>query len=254
MPASKSLKSEIERLTRQPGIPDEAYYRLTRLATDDGLLLKSTHTEWVGFTESKPRREIREASLLDGSKCRSILHSMGQTCLLINSEEELKLWYAFGGNAVIVEDVAQARLSSEIGPRETATASGAFGFVDISVLSASQCQHAPSKKLRMKVLDRDGRRCFICGRSPANYVDLELHVHHIVPWGNGGITEQENLVTLCGTCHDGLDPHFDWGLVFSVKEKHYPEEPDYFKQLQNYQKCIRKLMQAENRNTSAYGS
>ncbi|UVL05966.1 HNH endonuclease [Pseudomonas sp. B21-047] len=244
MSDSKSLKSEIERLSRQPGIPGKGYYRLTRLANDEGLLLQSAHTEWLAFTKSKPQREIREASLLDGPKCREIHYSMGETCLMINHEEDLKFWYAFGGNAVIVEDVAQARLSAEIGPRESATASGAFGFVDVSGLSEAQCQHAPSKKLRMKVLDRDGRRCFICGRSPANYVDVELHVHHIVPWGSGGITEQENLVTLCGTCHGGLDPHFDWGLVFGVKEKYYPESTDYSKQLKNYQKCVRKGMQA----------
>ena len=243
MSTSNSLKSEIERLSRQPEIPGKRYYRLTRLANDDGQLLKSAHTEWVGFTESKPRLEIRQASLLDGPKCRSILHSMGQTCLLINCEEELKFWFAFGGNAAIAEDVAQARLSSELKPGECATASGAFGFVEVSSLSTFQRQHAPSQKLRMKVLNRDGRRCFICGRSPMNNVDIELHVHHIVPWGSGGITELENLVTLCGTCHKGLDPHFDWGLVFDVKEKHYREGPSYTEQLQNYQKHIRMLMQ-----------
>jgi hypothetical protein len=238
----KSFKTEIERLLRQPGIPGKAYYRLTRLATDDGKLLKSLDTQWVGFTQSRPRREIREASRLDGPKCRSNLSSMGQTCLLINSEEELSLWYAFGGHAVIIEEVAKARLASDIAPREVAQASGAVGFVDILSLESAQLQHAPSKAMRMKVLNRDGRRCFICGRSPANHVDLELHVHHIVPWGNGGITEQENLVTLCGTCHGGLVPHFDWGLVVSVKEMHYTEEPEYLKQLQNYQLYVRSFM------------
>lgn len=70
----------------------------------------------------------------------------------------------------------------------------------------------------MAVLTRDSQRCSICGRSPSNYVDLELYVHHIVPWGNGGITEEGNLVMLYGACRDGLDPHFDWGWCSESKK------------------------------------
>jgi hypothetical protein len=28
----------------------------------------------------------------------------------------------------------------------------------------------------------------------------------------GGLTEIDNLITLCHTCHIGLDPHFELGL------------------------------------------
>ncbi len=245
MTANVSFKAKIRRLITQPGIPGKAYYCLTRLATDDGKLLTSRDSRWVGYTDTRPRREIREATPLDGPMCRKNFLSIGQTCLLINSEADLRLWYAFGGHAVIVEEVAKARLAGELAPREVARASGAIGFIATHSLAEAQLQHAPSKTTRMKVLTRDGRRCFICGRSPAHYVDLELHVHHIVPWGEGGVTEPENLVTLCGTCHEGLDPHFDWGLALAVREKHYAESPEYIKQLKNYQQCVRRLMQKE---------
>ncbi|WP_090804132.1 HNH endonuclease [Asanoa ishikariensis] len=56
----------------------------------------------------------------------------------------------------------------------------------------------------MEVLTRDGFRCRACGRSPNDHVDLELHVHHIRPWGMGGLTHPLNLITLCNTCHRGL--------------------------------------------------
>ena len=239
-----SFMEEIRRLLTQPGISRESYYCLTRLATDDGKLITSVYSHWVGYTDTRPMREIRAASLVDGPMCRKNLLSIGQTCLLINSETDLPFWHAFGGHAVVVEDVAKSRLATELKPREVANASGAIGFVSTCSLTAAQLQHAPSKVTRMKVLTRDGRRCFICGRSPANYVDIELHVHHIVPWGTGGITELENLVTLCGTCHDGLEPHFDWNLAFSVKEKYYVQASEYIKQLQNYQQCIHRLIQA----------
>jgi HNH endonuclease len=39
-----------------------------------------------------------------------------------------------------------------------------------------------------------------------------LHVHHIRPHGTGGLTEIDNLITLCHTCHIGLDPHLELGL------------------------------------------
>ena len=243
--SATSFKVEIRRLIAQSGLPDKHYYRLTRLATDDGKLLKSIDSHWVGFTNTRPQREIRKATPVDGPMCRANLLAIGQTCLLVNNEADLRLWYAFGGNAVILGEIAESRLSAELEPREVAKASGAIGFVSTQSLTGAQLQHAPSKATRMKVLTRDGRRCFICGRSPANYVDLELHVHHIVPWGTGGITEPENLVTLCSTCHDGLDPHFDWGLVMAVKEKHYAAEPEYVRKLQNYQQCVRRLLQNE---------
>ncbi len=61
-------------------------------------------------------------------------------------------------------------------------------------------------------MKRDARKCRICGCSPSNYTDLELHVHHIRPWENRGPTIKENLITLCQACHKGLDPHEDHSL------------------------------------------
>jgi 5-methylcytosine-specific restriction endonuclease McrA len=38
----------------------------------------------------------------------------------------------------------------------------------------------------MRILKRDRRRCRVCGRSPDDFVDVTLHVHHIVPWSRSG--------------------------------------------------------------------
>ncbi|MGG8405744.1 HNH endonuclease [Streptomyces sp. 12297] len=46
-------------------------------------------------------------------------------------------------------------------------------------------------------------------RRSSDHTDIELHVHHLVPWRMAGPTAEENLVTLCGTCHKGLDPDFE---------------------------------------------
>ncbi|WP_375167086.1 MULTISPECIES: HNH endonuclease [unclassified Bradyrhizobium] len=64
----------------------------------------------------------------------------------------------------------------------------------------------------MQVLTRDRRRCRICGRRPDDCEDVVLHVHHIRPWEKGGVTDLRNLITLCHTCHGGLEPHHDPSL------------------------------------------
>jgi len=56
-----------------------------------------------------------------------------------------------------------------------------------------------SEVVRREVLERDGRRCQICGKSE------NLHVHHIQALGMGGSEERdvaENMITLCAECHD----------------------------------------------------
>src|SRR5438477_10131934 len=44
----------------------------------------------------------------------------------------------------------------------------------------------PNARLRWRVLERDGNRCRLCGRSPND--GARLHVDHIVPWSVGGET------------------------------------------------------------------
>lgn len=57
--------------------------------------------------------------------------------------------------------------------------------------------------LRYRVLVRDRFRCVLCGRSPATNQHVNLHVDHILPWSKGGVTEFENLRTLCKDCNIG---------------------------------------------------
>ena len=57
--------------------------------------------------------------------------------------------------------------------------------------------------LRYQVLRRDHFRCRLCGRSPANDPNVQLHIDHIHPWSQGGETTKENLQTLCNTCNGG---------------------------------------------------
>ena len=108
---------------------------------------------------------------------------------------------------------------------------------DPDFLPKSKLTHAPTKKLRMEVLKRDRVRCLICGRSPANNVDVELHLHHVIPWGVGGLTEEINLVTLCHTCHSGLDPHDD-SFVRQLMAVGQEDPANYQERLLRYQQAL----------------
>ncbi len=58
-----------------------------------------------------------------------------------------------------------------------------------------------SPKVRFDVLERDGRRCVICGVSAKDGAVLE--VDHIVPVSHGGGDFLDNLQTLCFDCNRG---------------------------------------------------
>jgi hypothetical protein len=116
-----------------------------------------------------------------------------------------------GGHALIEETIVTAYRPDFLSDRPV-TKEGHRGFRDLSSYGPGALKHAPTPKLRMQVLERDGRRCRICGRRPDDHVDVELHVHHIRPWQLGGLTEFCNLITLCHTFHNGLSPHQNLSL------------------------------------------
>ena len=52
---------------------------------------------------------------------------------------------------------------------------------------------------RSAVLHRDNYTCQCCGKK-----NCRLEVHHIKFRSNGGTDDEENLITLCKECHDGI--------------------------------------------------
>lgn len=143
----------------------------------------------------------------------------------------------FGGFGLVERRALPSYYSDPEEPHETARDSCGSGFRSLDLLPKSKIQHAPTKKLRMDVLKRDGARCLICGRSPINNPDVELHVHHMIPWGEGGLTEQMNLVTLCHTCHGGLSPHDD-PFVRRLATVDHEQSVSYQERVIRYQRAL----------------
>jgi hypothetical protein len=58
-------------------------------------------------------------------------------------------------------------------------------------------------KTRTAVLKRDGHQCIKCGASARTDKSTRLEVDHIVPVARGGLSELDNLQTLCFACNQG---------------------------------------------------
>ena len=51
------------------------------------------------------------------------------------------------------------------------------------------------KKIRARILERDGWRCTTCSKAGA------MEVHHVRHVRHGGDDSDDNLVSLCAACH-----------------------------------------------------
>lgn len=71
---------------------------------------------------------------------------------------------------------------------------------------------AMTNTLRYKILQRDGFRCVLCGRSVQDGVK-QLEVDHVLPVSKGGLTVESNLRTLCYDCNRGKSDHYVAGAA-----------------------------------------
>lgn len=205
-----SLNDLVKRMSSPGAVRDGKKYFVFRLVgTLSGEVAIEVQTHWVGWEGGQPSgNEIREASLMDPNWFTSAWKKLGERFLVVNSVEEIAVLLGRGGNALIEESVARAIFPERLQPTVCwAQERGLKGIV--SRKPERVHDRAPTKKVRMEALKRDGYRCRICGRRASDHVDVELNVHHIIPWEEGGLSERKNLITLCRTCHVGLDPHFE---------------------------------------------
>jgi hypothetical protein len=216
--------------------PNREYYAITLLGTAGGKMQWSAYSHWVGWMNDRPGREIREASLVNAARMAEAWTELGEGYLVVNSTTGLLVYARFGGNAFVAKEIGDKYFPDAVRAHETAY-DGAMGFKAASDLPPHAFKRAPRPKHRMKIIQRDRYRCKICGRRPDDYTDIELHVHHVRPWEKGGLTEDENLVTLCDTCHDGLQPHEELSLFELLDPNAFL--PDLAKRQEKYREGVR---------------
>ncbi len=194
--------------------PDKDYYGIS-LFSDDGVdIYYDVHcTLWTGFTEVNGKQaELRKAGVIPTEPYANHWKERSEPFSVVNNVDEFIDWFfKVGGHGFVATPVAKELMSSMLESSPAFTV-GAIG-------------------------------CRICGRRAADYVDVELHVHHIRPFVRDGLTVEENLITLCHSCHAGLDPHFRPQLFYLLpKDPERPRFPassrDYLKTVGLYQKAI----------------
>ncbi len=221
--------------------PSYEYFAFELLAQPEDRIIVGAFTHWAGFVDNDPKRELREASLVNADALWELWSRMGRNSMVVNTVEDLCVFFQTGGNALVKKEVAEQLLPDWLHADETRPEPH-LGFRAVADIPRSHLNRAPTPKLRMAILSRDGRRCRICGRRPESNSDVELHVHHIRPWGTGGLTEDQNLLTLCHTCHNGLDPHFDPRL-YDYVGRTFPSEierrrADWFAGVERYRALV----------------
>lgn len=202
-----------ERKIRETQTVNESneYFAVTLTGGEDGKMRISTQTHFVRYTDTKPRRELRAPSEIIPEHMISIWNSWKQPYIVVNTPDDLSFFIAIGGNALVEKKLAGGHMLG-LGEAKAVVPDGLVGHRNLLGLPAENLNRAPNPKLRMKILKRDDYRCKVCGRRATDNSDIQLHVHHIRPWEQGGITDEKNLIVLCHTCHLGLDPHFEWNL------------------------------------------
>lgn len=239
-----TLLEQVQRLLLAEPKSDLRYYALTVLLLENGLPGYTCFSGWVGYTKDAPRRELRQASIVHADRMLSCWRTIGESGMVVNTSDDFGLFFAFGGNAVVEKRLAEEVVPEWLAPIPVANV-GELGFAALGALPVGALHRAPTPKHRMRILQRDGYRCRVCGRSANDYVDVELHVHHIRPWAMGGITEDTNLITLCHTCHNGLDPHFEFSLFRLLpSDKSTDRRKQYTQQLHAYQTQAAKQVRA----------
>lgn len=236
--ASTLVPNQVEAL---PPIPEEMrtipvhgeWYALTLTASDSGLHQYGWYSVFVGFTKDRPRRELRGPGLVDPQRMAALWADLGQSFLVVRNRTHLALFIRLGGACLIAGHIAEGALSDWMVPMAVGVEGILLPPKSISLASPEETQHAPTPKLRAATLKRDEYRCLACGRRPANNPDIELNLHHITPFAEGGLTTKTNLITLCHTCHRGLDPHREfkmWELLSATEPVHLPCPEDILRE------------------------
>lgn len=196
---STENSKSIESLYSQELKPGANYYLICSVGLENGSIQWSFYSGWDGFTKKtkkQPRRDKRAIVVINAKEVRAALRSLDMPAAVLNSTEDLILYAFTGGNALITDKLCELGL-----PHLLESAESSFSYTDPGFTAVASkprdavWQRKAQKETRKTVLLRDTERCRKCGKA------REIEVHHINPWDHGGLTEPDNLITLCHDCH-----------------------------------------------------
>ena len=195
--------------------PEYTYFAAALIGSDTGWNL-AFGTCFAGFPEGggpDDGVELREPVPVYPDRITRLWEDAGQGWVVVNERAQLIWLFRFGGNALIAEEVAREHLAEFVQPIEMVS-NGAVGFRRFDPDAREVIRRRPRPRQKARILQRDGHRCQVCHRQPSNDGDFRLELHHIRPFSMGGLTIDENLITVCKECHDSFDPHYQPGLFW----------------------------------------
>lgn len=232
-------------------VPDREYYAMTFTASDEGEIYLEGQTMWMGYADEERKVELREFSTVIPQNMAKFWVDFGMPFCIVNDVDDFAKWYVSGGHALVATDVAARLLPFSLKPSFCVKLANR-GFSCLRIVAEATFKKAPTPKKRMEVLKRDRFRCKVCGRTSDDCVDIVLNVHHIRPFSKGGLTHEDNLITLCHTCHNGLDPHYEWSLYLLLEDKSSDvkavERCKYLRGVENYRNSKKKDAEAYEPN------
>ncbi len=242
--AKNLLETNARALRICPAEDDQEWLAFCRSASEDGSLEVTCQSAFAGISEVRPFREMRVASAVHPQRWHDLVSRVHEAPIVVCDKNAMLAWMLLGGEALVTREMATISDPEWLEPTEVGRVAGTPGFIRCSSLQKSDLNHAPTKKTRLNVFLRDQRRCRVCGRRPEEDVHCTLHAHHGIPWGGSqsGLTTEENLFTLCSTCHEGIEPGLEHELLASIgvhiMDSIKLEQRTYFQSIKRYRRKI----------------
>lgn len=235
MPIDKeTLRLEIKRLQLQEFVPDAVYYEVQVVMPDEKTVRWSAFTHWAGFskkTSNQPIRELREISPIDPEKSRRLLTEVGTPPVVVNTVADLLLFRMMGGYAIIEKSLCENYLPHVCKIDKAAKSYTCLGFDSLSSKPHDAVWKRKAEgELRKTILKRDAYECQRCHASVTAEKSATLTAHHIFPWSKGGLTEEDNLITLCLACNAEIEDRYDFSLYELIGADPYSVQDDWLRE------------------------
>jgi hypothetical protein len=186
--------------------PSSDYYAITLTASIRRQPEWSMYSHFVGPSARQRGWEKRKASIVDPARMVALWEGLGQSWLVVDDLPALGLWARLGGNALVEAALADEHLPRVVATREVAP-NGTTGFLNADSLTKGQLARRLPRAARDQVFERDDHTCRRCGRANS---EVRLTRHHVLARTFGGLTQVNNLVTLCDDCHDACHADDAW--------------------------------------------
>jgi hypothetical protein len=202
--SQRRLRDKVSEMRTWNGFNE--YYALTLTASTDGGAQWSVHSHYAGPSERYPGWERRAASIVDPQAMTHLWDGIGESWVAVDDRVALALWIRLGGHALVEVSLAQEWLPRWVATREVAP-NGPTGFLFGDSLGERQRKHRPPRAVRKRIFERDDHTCQRCRRTSE---EVTLTRHHVLAHQHGGLTQENNLITLCDDCHREVHSDRSW--------------------------------------------